>query len=210
MKKTSNKKRLSCIQVSSPVLEINLVALRWILSNLLIFLAVCGDQITVQSRLTAKNNGFPFLDILKSQIWKSETSPNLGTWLGIPWLGLVSLCQIWDFYGYSLNTQKYPKMGIRYFFLWLQLWSYQGTIYSVLRVATSFRPLQVLLITQRILLAVLDVLSTWALQDSLLLVTKPRSPNSEVSSRVLLLSLMSERRGIRFLVIRINLHFLTS
>jgi len=28
IKKTSNKKRLSCIQVSSPVLEINLVALR--------------------------------------------------------------------------------------------------------------------------------------------------------------------------------------
>ena len=53
----------------------------------------------------------------KSQIWKSETSPNLGTWLGIPWLGLVSLCQIWDFYGYSLNTQKYPKMGISYCFL---------------------------------------------------------------------------------------------
>ena len=62
-----------------------------------------------------KNNGFPFLDILeysqKSQIWKSETSPSQGTWLGIPWLGLVSLCQIWDFYGYSLNTLKYPKMG---------------------------------------------------------------------------------------------------
>ena len=45
----------------------------------------------------------------KSQIWKSETSPNPGTWLGIPWLGVVSLCQIWDFYGYSLNTQKYSK-----------------------------------------------------------------------------------------------------
>ena len=53
-----------------------------------------------------------------SQIWKSETSPNQGTWLGIPWLGLVSLCQVWDFYGYSFNTLKYPKMGIRYFFLW--------------------------------------------------------------------------------------------
>jgi len=53
----------------------------------------------------------------KSQIWKGETSPNQGTWLGIPWLGLVSLCQIWDFYGFSLNTLKYPKMGIRYFFL---------------------------------------------------------------------------------------------
>ena len=38
----------------------------------------------------------------KSQIWKSETSPNQGTWLGIPWLGLASLWQIWDFYGYSL------------------------------------------------------------------------------------------------------------
>ena len=42
----------------------------------------------------------------KFQIWKSETSPNQGTWLGIPWLGLVSLCQIWDFYWYSLNTLK--------------------------------------------------------------------------------------------------------
>ena len=53
----------------------------------------------------------------KSQTWKSETSPNQGTWLGLPWLGLVSLCQIWDFSGYSLNTLKYPKMGICYFFL---------------------------------------------------------------------------------------------
>ena len=44
----------------------------------------------------------------KSQIWKSETSPNQGTWLGIPLLRLVSLCQIWDFYGYSL---KYPKIS---------------------------------------------------------------------------------------------------
>ena len=29
-------------------------------------------------------------------------------------------CQIWDFYVYSLNTLKNPKMGIRYFFLWRQ------------------------------------------------------------------------------------------
>ena len=55
----------------------------------------------------------------KSQIWKSETSPTQGTWLGIPCLGRVSLCQIWDFYWYSLNNLKYPKMGIRYFFLWV-------------------------------------------------------------------------------------------
>ena len=52
----------------------------------------------------------------KSQIWKSETSPNQGTWLGIVWLGLVSLCQIWDFCGYSLNTLKYPILGICYLF----------------------------------------------------------------------------------------------
>ena len=68
----------------------------------------------------------PFLDILgylknthKNPKFGRVTSPNQGTWLGISWLGLVSLCQIWDFYGYSLNTQKYPKMGIRYFFLCL-------------------------------------------------------------------------------------------
>ena len=53
----------------------------------------------------------------KSQIWKSETNPNLRTWLGIPSLGFVSLYQIWDFCGYSLNTLKYPKLGFRYFFL---------------------------------------------------------------------------------------------
>ena len=40
-------------------------------------------------------------------------------WLGIPWLGFVSLSQIWDFCGYSLNTLKYPILGICYFFLCL-------------------------------------------------------------------------------------------
>ena len=50
-------------------------------------------------------------------MWQSETSPNQGIPNQVPRLGLVSLFQIWDFCGYSLNTQKYPKMGIRYFFL---------------------------------------------------------------------------------------------
>ena len=31
---------------------------------------------------------------------------------------LVALFQIWYFCGYSLNTLKYPKMGMCYFFLW--------------------------------------------------------------------------------------------
>ena len=34
-------------------------------------------------------------------------------------LGLVSIFQIWDFCGYSLNTPRYLKMGICYFFLWV-------------------------------------------------------------------------------------------
>ena len=63
------------------------------------------------TKFTGKNNGFPFLDILgylknthkKSQIWQSETSPNQGIPNQVPWLGLVSLFQIWDFCGYSLN-----------------------------------------------------------------------------------------------------------
>ena len=53
----------------------------------------------------------------KSQIWQSETSPKQGIPNQVPWLGLVSLFQIWDFWGYSSNTLKYPKMGICYFFL---------------------------------------------------------------------------------------------
>ena len=58
---------------------------------------------------------------LKSQIWQSETSPNQGIPNQIPRLGLVSLFQIWDVCGYSLNTLKYPKMGIRYFFLCIRM-----------------------------------------------------------------------------------------
>ena len=52
---------------------------------------------------------------IKSQIWQSETSPNQGIPNQVPRLGLVSLFQIWDFCGYSLNTLQYPKMGICYF-----------------------------------------------------------------------------------------------
>ena len=75
---------------------------------------------------TGKNNGFPILDVLgylqkthkNPQIWESETNPNQGIPNQVPKLGFVSLSQIWDFCGYPLNTLKYPKLGIRYFFLW--------------------------------------------------------------------------------------------
>ena len=68
----------------------------------------------------------------KKLIWISETSTNQGTWLGIPWLGLVSLCQIWDFCGYSLNTLKYPILGICYFFLWIKTTSVSSQISQIL------------------------------------------------------------------------------
>ena len=74
--------------------------------------------------------------ITDSHFWKSETSPNQGTWLGFPGLGLVSLYQIWDFYEYSLNTLKYPKMGIRYFFPVIP----GGTQQSFKRGGSSQRP----------------------------------------------------------------------
>ena len=60
--------------------------------------------------------------IITEKLSSQEKKQNLGTCLGIPWLGLVSLCQIWDFYGYSLSTLKYPIMGICYFFLCLCWW----------------------------------------------------------------------------------------
>ena len=68
----------------------------------------------------------------KKLIWISETSTNQGTWLGIPWLGLVSLCQIWDFCGYFLNTLKYPVLGICYFFLWIKTTSVSSQISQIL------------------------------------------------------------------------------
>ena len=46
--------------------------------------------------------------LYKSKIWQSETSPNQGIPNQVPGLGLL-----WVF----LNTLKYPKMEICYFFL---------------------------------------------------------------------------------------------
>ena len=73
----------------------------------------------------------------KSQIWQSETSPNQGIPNQVPWLGHVSLFQIWDFCWYSLNTLglKYPKMGICFFFPVIKLYpkmdnyTFLGTAY---------------------------------------------------------------------------------
>ena len=57
----------------------------------------------------------------KSQSGNLVGSSLVGTCLTLPNLG---------FYGYSLNTLIYPKMGIRYFFLWTRqiakLWTCGG------------------------------------------------------------------------------------
>ena len=50
---------------------------------------------------------------------KSETNHNQGIPNQVPKLGFVSLSQIWDFCGYSLNTLK---LGIRYFFLCIHVY----------------------------------------------------------------------------------------
>ena len=94
--------------------------------------------------VTGKNNNIGYFRVFKeyqqkSQIWKSETSPNQGTWLGIPWLGLVSLCQIWDFCGYSLNTLKYPILGICYFFLWVILEGKSNIRVLLVRCVTPYK-----------------------------------------------------------------------
>ena len=69
---------------------------------------------------TGKNNGFPFLDIL-GYLKNTHKNPKFGKVRQVPTREFPtkfpdSLFQIWDFCGYSLNTLKYPKMGIRYFF----------------------------------------------------------------------------------------------
>ena len=69
---------------------------------------------------TGKNNGFPFLDVFgylknthknpKFDKVRQVPSPNREIPNQVSRLGLISLFQIRDFCGYSLNTQKYPKM----------------------------------------------------------------------------------------------------
>ena len=68
---------------------------------------------------TGKNNRFPFLDIF-GYLKNTHKNPKFGKVRQVPTREFptkFSLFQIWDFCGFSLNTQKYPKMGIRYFFL---------------------------------------------------------------------------------------------
>ena len=86
------------------------------------------DWLNNKKGFTGNNNRFPLLDILgylknthkNPRFGKVRQVPaNQGIPNQVPWLGLVSLFQIWDFCGYSLNTLKYPKMGICYFFLCL-------------------------------------------------------------------------------------------
>ena len=65
---------------------------------------------------TGKNNGFPFLDILgylKNTQSKSQSGNFVGNSLVGTCLTLPNLGFLWVFCKYP----KYPKMGIRYFFL---------------------------------------------------------------------------------------------
>ena len=79
--------------------------------------------------------------------------------------------------------------------------------YRVLKVESSWNPLQVL--GPRILSVFFDILSIRVLQDRLHLVTKPRSRNSDVSSRISLFKCTSEWIGVLLLVICFSLPFFT-
>ena len=77
--------------------------------------------------LTGKNNRFPFWNIL-GYLKNTHKSPKFGRVRQVPIRELGWEFPGWDlshfakfrnFYGYSVNTLKYLKMGIRYFFLWL-------------------------------------------------------------------------------------------
>ena len=80
--------------------------------------------IIIISLNTGKNNGFPFLDIL-GYLKNTHKNPKFGRVRQVPIRELGWEFPGWDlshfakfgiFYGYSLNTLKYPEMGIRYFF----------------------------------------------------------------------------------------------
>ena len=74
------------------------------------------DAFTKCVHITGKKKQIPIIGyvrvfkeyLYKSKIWQSETSPNQGIPNQVPCLGLL-----WVF----LNTLKYPKMEICYFFL---------------------------------------------------------------------------------------------
>ena len=70
---------------------------------------------------TGKNNGFPFLDIL-GYLKNTHKNPKFGKVREIPTREFPTKFPNWDLshfakFGYSLNTLKYRKMEIRYFFL---------------------------------------------------------------------------------------------
>ena len=98
---------------------------------------------------------------------------------------------------YVVTTQQCNSLAV--------IWPGQDTEFSMWKnleiLYRSLRP--------RILLSLFDILSIWVLQDRLKSVTKPRSRNSDVSSRILLFKCKSEWIGVFLLVICISLIFFT-
>ena len=79
-----------------------------------------------------KNNGFPFLDILGC-LKNIHKNPKFGKVRQVPTREFPTKFPDWDFCGYSLNTLKYPKMGIRYFFLCYEhLWAMSALLLNLI------------------------------------------------------------------------------
>ena len=86
----------------------------------MLFYITCVMFCYITYVITGKNNQFPFLDIL-GYLKKTHKSPKFGRVRQVPTRVFPTKFPgwdlSWDFCGYSLNTPKYPKVGIGYFFL---------------------------------------------------------------------------------------------
>ena len=100
---------------------------------------------------TGKNNRFPILDIL-GYLKNTHKNPKFGKVRQIPTREFPTKFPGWDlshsskfgiFVGIFLNTLKYPKMGICYFFLWLET-----RLKNLCRTTAPFLSLHVLTMTE--------------------------------------------------------------
>ena len=82
-----------------------------------VFKNICAAFANAAAAVTGKNNGFPILDIL-GYLKNTHKNPKFGRVRQIPIWELGWEFSDWDLSHFS--TLKYPKLGIRFFFLCVQ------------------------------------------------------------------------------------------
>ena len=115
------KRKMSVMRCKPQVSEVN--PLRW-----------GNPLVDIQPHVTGKNNRFPFLDIL-GYLKNTHKNPKFGRVRQVPIRELTLTCLTLPNLGFLwvlLNTLKYPKMGIRYFFLQMQIIKWPGALKATL------------------------------------------------------------------------------